>query len=72
MYEEAILEKIYQAVSSRLRTANESRTFYTQSVLTSFNSEKMVYDNDKKNGENENEDETAESLKSRKRKEEYE
>ena len=72
MYEEAILEMIYQAVSARLRTANESRTFYTQSVLKSFNSERMTYDNDKCNKNDENENETVESLKSRKRKEEFE
>ena len=72
MYEEAILEMIYQAVSARLRTANESRTFYTQSVLKSFNSERMTYDNEKSNTNDENEEETVESLKSRKRKEEFE
>ena len=72
MYEEAILEMIYQAVSARLRTANESRTFYTQSVLKSFNSGRMTYDNEKCKTNDENEDETVENLKPRKRKEEFE
>jgi DNA mismatch repair protein Mlh1 C-terminus len=37
MFEEELLDKIYQGVSKRLRAANESRTFYTQSVLVGHN-----------------------------------
>ena len=37
MFEEELLDKIYQGVSKRLRASNESRTFYTQSVLVGHN-----------------------------------
>ena len=37
MFEEELLDRIYQGVSKRLRAANESRTFYTQSVLVGHN-----------------------------------
>lgn len=33
MYEEEFLEKLYNGISQRLRSSNESRTFYTQSVI---------------------------------------
>ena len=34
MHEEELLEKLFSALMQRLRSANESRTFYTQSVLS--------------------------------------
>ena len=39
MYEEKILTKLYEGISQRLRSCNDSRIFYTQSVisLTSYN-----------------------------------
>ena len=37
MFEEELLERIYQGVSKRLRASNDSRTFYTQSVLVGQN-----------------------------------
>jgi hypothetical protein len=33
MYEEEFLEKLYDGISQRLRSSNESRTFYTQSTI---------------------------------------
>jgi hypothetical protein len=33
MYEEEFLEKLYNGISQRLRSSNESRTFYTQSTI---------------------------------------
>jgi DNA mismatch repair protein Mlh1 C-terminus len=39
MFEEEVLEKLFQGVSKRLRASNVSRTFYTQSFLTLNNTE---------------------------------
>ena len=33
MYEEQVLQAIHSSLNARLRSANESRTFYTQAVL---------------------------------------
>ena len=34
MFEEEVLEALYKGVSQRLRSSNDSRTFYTQSVIS--------------------------------------
>ena len=51
MYEEEVLRKLYDGISQRLRSSNDSRVFYTQSVinLTSNNGLNILGNIDYKN-----------------------
>jgi DNA mismatch repair protein Mlh1 C-terminus len=54
MFEEEVLEKLFQGVSKRLRASNVSRTFYTQSFLTLNNTEINFNEHEKSESQSSN------------------